>query len=131
MLYLASSAIAVLSLLPTMAVAQTFSDCNPLNTTDCPSMEALGGNITFDFTSSMDDSIWPQKNDGEFDQDSTDGAEFTVLKSGDSPQVDSKFYLFFGRVEVIMQASNGTGMISSAILQSEDLDEIEQWFKAR
>jgi beta-glucanase (GH16 family) len=129
MLFLASSAIAALcALLPTMTTAQTHTDCNPLNTTGCPSMEALGGNVTFNFNDTMDNDIWLQQNAGEQGQDTKDGAYFVVLKRGQSPMVQSKFYMLFGRVSIVMQAANGTGMISSAILQSEDLDEIDwEW----
>ncbi|KAF2662402.1 glycoside hydrolase family 16 protein [Lophiostoma macrostomum CBS 122681] len=112
-----------------MTMAQTHTDCNPLNRTDCPSMEALGGNVTFNFNDTIDNAIWMQQNAGEMGQDDEDGAYFTILKSGQSPMVQSKFYMFFGRVSIIMQAANGTGIISSAILQSEDLDEIDWEFK--
>jgi beta-glucanase (GH16 family) len=91
-------------------------------------MEALGGNVTFNFNDTMDNDIWLQQNAGEQGQDTKDGAYFVVLKRGQSPMVQSKFYMLFGRVSIVMQAANGTGMISSAILQSEDLDEIDwEW----
>jgi len=57
-----------------------------------------------------------------------EGTTFTVERSGDSPTVQSKFYMLFGRVEVIMKAAGGTGIVSSAILQSEALDEIDWEF---
>lgn len=56
------------------------------------------------------------------------GAQFTIHESGDSPTIQSTFYIFFGQVSVIMQAANGTGIISSIVLESDDLDEIDWEF---
>jgi beta-glucanase (GH16 family) len=42
--------------------------------------------------------------------------------------VQSKFYMLFGRLEVLMRAGSGKGIVSSAILQSEALDEIDWEF---
>ncbi|KAF2180395.1 glycoside hydrolase family 16 protein [Zopfia rhizophila CBS 207.26] len=120
------SAIALLSALLPSTLAQTFTACNPLNTTGCPNMPALGGNATFYFNDTMNDKIWKTTN-GKADW-SEKGATFTINQSGDSPTVQSAFYLFFGRVEIIMKAAPGRGIVSSAILQSEDLDEVDWEF---
>ncbi|CAJ2499661.1 Uu.00g025140.m01.CDS01 [Anthostomella pinea] len=53
------------------------------------------------------------------------GAEFTVAKRHDAPQLFSDFYIFFGRVDVVMQVAPGTGIISSSVLMSDDFDEID------
>ena len=37
----------------------------------------------------------------------------------------SKKYIFFGRIEVEMQAATGAGLVSTLVLQSNDLDEID------
>jgi hypothetical protein len=56
------------------------------------------------------------------------GAEFTISKQGDHPTIQSKWYIFFGSVSFIMRTAPGTGIVSSAILQSDDLDEIDwEW----
>lgn len=56
------------------------------------------------------------------------GAEFTITESGDAPTIQSSFYIFFGQVSFIMRAASGTGIVSSAILESDDLDEIDwEW----
>lgn len=56
------------------------------------------------------------------------GAEFTITKSGDSPTIQSKWYIFFGRVSFFLKAAPGTGIVSSAILESDDLDELDwEW----
>ncbi|KAF2638329.1 concanavalin A-like lectin/glucanase [Massarina eburnea CBS 473.64] len=105
------SAVALLaSLLPT-TFAQTTTACQPLNTTGCPNMEALGGNVTLDFESGYNVKIWQKPNAGEIKGTGENGTAFILAKSGDSPSLHSNFYLFFGRMEI-----------------SEDLDEIDWEF---
>lgn len=53
------------------------------------------------------------------------GAKFSIEEQGDAPTIASDFYIFFGRVDVKMRAANGTGIISTYILESDDLDEID------
>jgi hypothetical protein len=111
------------SLAFTTAYAQTFTSCNPLNTT-CPSDIALGQYAEFDFTQT-------QANPTVWNSTSTplgfgaNGAEFTIVKSGDSPTVKTNFYLFFGSISVVMRAAPGTGIVSSIVLMSDDLDEVD------
>lgn len=58
----------------------------------------------------------------------SDGAAFTVAQSGDNPQLVSKDYIMFGRVDWVAKAAPGTGIVSSTILQSDCLDEIDwEW----
>ncbi|KAK4635307.1 putative glycosidase crf1 [Fulvia fulva] len=40
----------------------------------------------------------------------------------------TNFYIFFGRVDVVMKAASGTGIVSSIVLESDDLDEIDWEF---
>ena len=119
------------SVLPT-ALAQTSTSCNPLNQTGCPYMEALGGNATFLWNETgipSDGKIWEKENQGTISwSEDAKGATFVIERSGDSPMVASKFYMLFGRVEIIMKAAEGTGIVSSAILESEDLDEVDWEF---
>lgn len=122
------------SVLPT-SWAQTHTACNPLNTTGCPNMQALGSNATFYWNKTgipTGGKIWEKQNQGVIDWAQDDGgqgaATFTIERSGDSPMVQSKFYMLFGRFEVIMKAAKGQGIVSSAILQSEALDEIDWEF---
>lgn len=56
---------------------------------------------------------------------STSGAAFVINESGDAPTIETNFYVFFGRVSFFMRAASGTGIVSSAILLSDDLDEID------
>jgi beta-glucanase (GH16 family) len=56
------------------------------------------------------------------------GAVFTIEKETDAPTIASKKYIFFGSLSVITRAAPGTGIVSSIVLQSADLDEIDwEW----
>lgn len=125
-LALSAAALLASSWLPA-ALAQTSTACNPLNTTGCPDMAALGGNSTFDFSKEWNPDVWQQRNQGSVKHTGNYTA-FTVQFQGDSPTVLSSFYIFFGRVEIVMKAAPGQGIVSSAILQSECLDEIDWEF---
>ena len=53
---------------------------------------------------------------------------FRVAASGDAPQLMSRFYIMFGNVKVRMRAAPGAGIVSSLVLQSDTLDEIDyEW----
>lgn len=106
--------------------AQTWSNCNPTLRTDCPPDSALGRTVNIDF-SSASSSFTPQGNPTY----SKDGVSFTVAKSGDSPQLTSKWYIMFGKVEIYVKAAPGAGIVSSFVLQSDTLDEIDwEWLGA-
>jgi beta-glucanase (GH16 family) len=61
----------------------------------------------------------------------SDGVTFSVARSGDAPQLTSVFYIMFGRVEVTMKAAPGAGIVSSLVLLSDTLDEIDmEWLGA-
>ncbi|KAL6714618.1 transglycosylase [Lecanora helva] len=108
----------------TPVVAQTYTNCNPLTSGSCPPNTALGKDVSIDFTQGASDSFTTQ---GSPSYDSN-GASFTVAKSGDSPLIASKWYIMFGHVEFVVKAAPGVGIVSSAILQSDDLDEIDfEW----
>ncbi|KAL8784299.1 MAG: hypothetical protein Q9213_004057 [Squamulea squamosa] len=111
-------------LLASLAVAQTWTSCNPLNTTDCPTNPALSTNHTYDFTTSSADTTW-NTTAGQLTYSQTSGAHFNIVRRGDAPTIQSEFYIFGGEVEVWMRAATGTGVVSSIVLQSDDLDEVD------
>ncbi|CAI7676586.1 unnamed protein product, partial [Penicillium manginii] len=105
-----------------MASAQTYSKCNPIEKT-CPANPGLAqSDEDFDFTKGSLDK-WTttagKVNTG------ADGAVFTINKQGDAPTIQSDFYLFYGSVEVTMKAAPGTGIVSSIVLESDTLDEVD------
>ena len=121
--------LSLLFLIPT-TLAQTSTSCNPLNTTNCPVDPALGTNASFSFNSSSlpDPEVWNVTGGLLQYQDNKPGAQFTITNPGDSPTITSAFYFLFGRVSVVMSAASGTGIVSSIVLESDDLDEIDWEF---
>ncbi|CAG9971708.1 unnamed protein product [Clonostachys byssicola] len=120
-----NSLVALGSLAATAVQAQTYSSCNPLNSNSCPADTALGMTINVDFTQGAVNSFAAS---GSPTYDKTNGVSFTVSKGGDAPQLQSLFYIMFGRVEVTMKAAPGAGIVSSLVLESDVLDEIDiEW----
>lgn len=118
--YAAASALAAL------ASAQTFTDCNPMEK-ECPNDPAMPQNWETDFTAGKDAIKGWKQTAGSLSY-SAEGAEFTVAKKGDAPTIGSEGYLHFGYVEVKMKAAPGQGIISSIVLQSNNLDEVDwEW----
>lgn len=59
----------------------------------------------------------------------SDGAVFTINKETEAPTITSNWYFFFGRVDVVLKAAPGVGIVSSFVLESDDLDEID-WVRS-
>ncbi|KAJ5998088.1 hypothetical protein N7499_005532 [Penicillium canescens] len=106
-----------------LAAAQTYSNCNPTKKT-CPANPgSTESDLKFDFTQSSGLDKWTttagQVNTG------SNGAEFTVNKKGDAPTIQTDFYFFYGEITVEMKSAPGQGIVSSIVLQSDDLDEVD------
>jgi hypothetical protein len=87
----------------------------------------LGKAINVDFTKGSVDSFTAS---GNPTYDSS-GAHFTVAKAGDAPQLTSRFYIMFGKVSITMKSAPGAGIVSTLVLQSDTLDEIDmEWLGA-
>ncbi|KAH7027494.1 concanavalin A-like lectin/glucanase domain-containing protein [Microdochium trichocladiopsis] len=111
------------------AAAQTWTSCNPLTTT-CPPNTGLGMTVDVDFTKGSVNSF-VASGGGSVTYDPKNGATFTVTRGGDAPQLASVFYIMFGRVEMTFKAAHGAGIVSSFVLQSDCLDEIDwEWLGA-
>ncbi|KAH7125840.1 concanavalin A-like lectin/glucanase domain-containing protein [Dactylonectria macrodidyma] len=116
---------AVLALAPLVS-AQTFTSCNPLLTT-CPADPAFGKDtVSCDFTKGSCSAFTPLSYSGiDYNEN---GAVFTIDALGQAPTIATGKYIFFGRVDIEVQAAPGVGIITSAVLQSDDLDEIDwEW----
>ncbi|KAJ6120139.1 glycosyl hydrolases family 16 [Penicillium sp. IBT 18751x] len=103
------------------------TDCNPLNTTTtCSPDPALSTEHTWYFNETLDSTLWDMAT-GQVNY--TDkGAEFAIRSENASTLLQSNFYIFFGVMEVHATMAVGRGIISSVILQSDDLDEIDwEW----
>lgn len=106
------SKLSTLIVLISHACAQTWTSCNPLNQTDCPADAALGTNHTFDFVHAQAGSTWNVTAGNIVYGDN--GAEFTIARKGESPTMQTNFYIFFGEVEVWLKAATGQGIYSAA-----------------
>ncbi|KAH0601070.1 hypothetical protein MHUMG1_02071 [Metarhizium humberi] len=104
--------------------AQTWSRCNPVQGGQCPPDTALGMAVNVDFSKGAVNSFAASGTPSY----GRDGVSFTVSRSGDAPQLASLFYIMFGRVEITMKAAPGAGIVSSLVLESDALDEIDiEW----
>lgn len=117
---------AALVALAKLASAQTHTDCNPMKSS-CPEREAFGGSvIDADFTKGKSPFFYEFA--GTTIDYTKDGALFTINKETDAPTVGSHKYLFFGKVEVTIRAAPGAGVVTSFVLQSDNLDEVDwEW----
>lgn len=111
----------------TLTTAQTYTDCNPLNST-CPSNPALGTTLSETYnatTTEFNPNLWTIEAGESLIQFGKEGAQLPLSGPKDTVTIKSNFYIFWGTVEFIMKASPGTGLISTVILLSQDLDEID------
>ncbi|KEQ65385.1 concanavalin A-like lectin/glucanase, partial [Aureobasidium melanogenum CBS 110374] len=118
----------LITLLAFAAVGAVADTCNPLNTRCPPNLGLTNNTYTIDFTQqTTTPPDWTLSNYANINF-SSKGAEFTVAKRFDSPQLWTNWYIHYGRVEVVAQVAPGTGIVSSAVLMSDDLDEIDLEF---
>ncbi|KAK3937869.1 glycoside hydrolase [Diplogelasinospora grovesii] len=115
------------ALAATCVSAQTFTACDPTKKT-CPNDKAVGAKIVdVDFTQGAN-SFFTVAEGTTLTYDKTLGAVFTINKETDAPTITSSEYIFFGQVDVTVRAANGVGIVTSFVLQSDDLDEIDwEW----
>ncbi|KAB8219449.1 concanavalin A-like lectin/glucanase domain-containing protein [Aspergillus novoparasiticus] len=117
--------VGILSALARIAVADEQTECNPLNAT-CPADPALGTEHTWWFNSTLDEKLWDMTTG--VPTYTSEGAEFSIKTENGSTLLQSNFYIFFGVMEAHVKMAKGAGIISSVILQSDDLDEIDwEW----
>ncbi|POR34226.1 Putative glycosidase crf1 [Tolypocladium paradoxum] len=103
--------------------AQTSTKCNPLQTT-CPPDPAFGNErVNCDFAKGPC-SVF-QALAGTTLEYNGNGAVFKIQNQNDAPTIATAKYIFFGRVDVVLQAAPGKGIVTSAVLQSDDLDEVQ------
>ncbi|KAK2598995.1 transglycosylase [Conoideocrella luteorostrata] len=93
-------------------------------TAQCTPNTALGMTVNVDFRKGAVNSFAASGSPSY----NKDGISFTVARGGDAPQLQSLFYIMFGRVEITMKAAPGAGIVSSLVLESDDLDEVDiEW----
>lgn len=93
--------------------------------TDCPADPAFAGSFTIDLTKGEPEDHIEALAGTQLTYDGSKGAIFSIKSVTDAPTVASDKYIFFGRIDVVMQAAPGAGIVTSVVLQSDDLDEID------
>ncbi|KAF2680545.1 glycoside hydrolase family 16 protein [Lentithecium fluviatile CBS 122367] len=127
-LYLTASAFAA------FASAQLTTKCNPMvnETGSCPDNPAISASFETDFKKGKDAvKGWDIENWSVPNYAPTyaaEGVELTVSKKEDVPVLRTQGYFLFGKIEVRMKAAPGAGIVSSVVLASADLDEVDwEW----
>ena len=120
------SAAAVILAATSLVSAQTHTDCNPLKKT-CPNDPAFGNSkVSCDMSKGLCTAF--KELDGTDLEFNGNGAVFKIESETNAPTIQTGKYIFFGRVDVEVQAAPGAGIVTSAVLQSDDLDEIDwEW----
>lgn len=97
--------------------------------TGCPADPAFGSStVTIDFTKGASDLFTTSTGGSPVTYDPSLGAVFPIKQEGDSPTFTTAKYLFFGRVDVTMRVAPGAGIVSTIVLESDVLDEIDWEF---
>lgn len=108
--------------------SQTFrtSSRNCANhSTECPNNKAVGSKpVVVDFTKGLG-TFFSQLDGTKLEFDKSLGAIFTIDDPMQAPTIESEKTIFFGKVEVVVRAAQGAGIVTSLVLQSLDLDEID------
>ncbi|KAI1340942.1 hypothetical protein F5Y15DRAFT_36666 [Xylariaceae sp. FL0016] len=108
-------------------VASVRGQCNPTQGS-CEPIPGFTEDYSIDFTTTSTlPSEWIQA-DYEPISFGPKGVEFTLTDPTIAHYIWTKEYLHYGHVEVVMQTAPGIGVISSAVLMSDDLDEIDWEF---
>ncbi|KAK7540805.1 concanavalin A-like lectin/glucanase domain-containing protein [Phyllosticta citribraziliensis] len=122
-----------LVVLPPLSTAQLPNPpCNPMKApqqSPCPLMPGLNNprKITFDFAHEAKPATvggWNALNNSSGVAWTKDGAEFTVSKRGDRPTIELDSYIWYGRVDVEMQAAKGSDVLNAISIVSDTGDEI-------
>ncbi|KAL6943203.1 hypothetical protein ACO0RG_002192 [Hanseniaspora osmophila] len=114
----------------TQAHAAYLTSCNPLKETNCAADSGLNANIDLDFSSESETMKYfsDYSGTGQLNYSETSGLSLTLAERFDNPSLKSNFYIMYGRMELVMQAAPGQGIVSTVYLQSDDLDEIDwEW----
>ncbi|KAM3540163.1 hypothetical protein ARSEF1564_006906 [Beauveria bassiana] len=117
------SKIAVALAAVSLVSAQTSTECNPLKSTCKPDPAFGKSGANCDFTAGACDGFHTMA--GKAVTYDSRGAIVAMDAPGQAPTLRSDNYLFFGRVDVELQAAPGKGIVTSVVLLSDDLDEID------
>lgn len=129
-MYSKLSAAAVVLAAASQISAQTSSKCGPApDKAKCPDVPAFGKTgASCDFTKGPCDLLKGVPGTKITNFDPVKGAEFQISAAKQAPTMASDNYLWFGKLTVVCQAAKGAGIVTSVVLISDDLDEIDwEW----
>ncbi|KAK8930213.1 hypothetical protein H634G_01237 [Metarhizium anisopliae BRIP 53293] len=111
-----------------VALGQSFSRCNPQLRDGCPPNSAFGiQQASCDLVQGTCGVFTPSAGTTTITH-GVSGAAFKIGEQRDAPTIETPKYIFFGKLDVNIQAAPGAGIVTSAVLQSDDLDEIDWEF---
>ncbi|EFY99496.1 glycoside hydrolase family 16 protein [Metarhizium robertsii] len=111
-----------------VVLGQSFSRCNPQLRDGCPPDSAFGiQQASCDLVQGTCGVFTPSAGTTTITH-GVSGAAFKIEEQRDAPTIETPKYIFFGKFEVHIQAAPGAGIVTSAVLQSDDLDEIDWEF---
>jgi hypothetical protein len=109
----------------TLVTAQTHSKCDPKTTDNCPKDPALSSKFSHSFSQSGLSPKFRKTQQGEVSYEG-DGCHLRINRAKESgPQLESNFYIMYGKVDVRMKSAPGRGIVTSIALISDSLDEID------
>ncbi|KAF2862678.1 glycoside hydrolase family 16 protein, partial [Piedraia hortae CBS 480.64] len=112
------------------AAAVSAADCNPTKAS-CPAIAGFTGPYSVDFSNNkaLSSSDWiVAAYEDPFVKPSAQGLQFQLTNYTDAPNIWTSKYFLYGTVSVVMKSAPGKGVISSAVLMSDTLDEIDWEF---
>lgn len=112
-------------------MSQATKKCDPITESNCTVTDLAFNKTSIEIDFSNKHNVYEYfelySNSGSLNY-SDSGLNFTLNKRFDNPSLQSKFYIFFGKIEVVCTPAVGKGIISTVYLQSDDLDEIDlEW----
>lgn len=116
------------ALAASLVSAQTHSECDPTKKDGCPNPKAVGSQIVnIDFRKGAN-KFFKLADGTSLKYDKDLGAVFSIASDTQAPTIHANPYIFFGQVDVTVRAARGKGIVTSVVLQSDDLDEIDwEW----
>ncbi|KAK5063193.1 hypothetical protein LTR84_005270 [Exophiala bonariae] len=119
----------LLAVLVTISHLVTADPCNPLLGSCMPIPGLPSNSYSIDFTQQTETTgDWILADHATVTYGAPNGANFTFGKRKDAPYKWTRFYVLFGRIEVVLKAAPGAGIITGAVMMSDDLDEIDwEW----
>lgn len=107
-----------------MSAATALDEAEAAAATEVEPHLALSKPVVFNAASGISSFFTTKGSTGEV-RYVDDLVEFEIRESGHNPFIKTNFKIMFGRVEAVMKAAPGQGIVSCLFLQSDVLDEID------